>query len=114
MEDSLYSQFESHEAPVIEQERRAENWQANREDNTKPYVNDQAFQAKVANAPTDNAPKTTCNYEWMLFICNRDTVNIVAREVNRSFTRNNLTGSNFDSEKVRYFNLYKEELTKLK
>tara|TARA_R110000782_G_scaffold138593_1_gene231146 strand:- start:186 stop:530 length:345 start_codon:yes stop_codon:yes gene_type:complete len=111
-QDSMYSQFESHEAPSYETSSkpfeqkekpvREENWQAAGKDGSQtPKGNQESF---------DAAPTTSASHEFWLWFTGQQTRNTVSMKINAMFDRKTIT--NYDEEKARYLDAYATEAVK--
>jgi hypothetical protein len=111
-QDSMYSQFESHEAPSYEASAtpfepkqkpvRQENWQA---------AGSEGSQTPKGNGgPVDAAPTTSASHEFWLWLTGQQTKNPIAMSINAMFDRKTMT--DFDQEKARYLKAYESELIK--
>ena len=104
---SFYDGFAGHE---VEMPRTTSNVgeHANRADISKPYVSN-----KYPEREIDNTPKTCHNVSWWRFFTGQQDNNIIANQANRNFTKSDINGDNYESEKQRYFKEYADILNKL-
>ena len=112
---SLYDQFtedtgatfESNDKPQQES-RRAEGWQQNREDNTKPYQNE------VNNQRSESQPEQQDHsyYAWNRMVRFAPVACSFEHSVNTTFKANFpvITGKNFDELRSEYIAVYKQML----
>ena len=98
---------ENHEAP--QPKERAVNWQANRENTSKPYVNNQPRHVKEAMRITQ---KDNSYYEFDNLVFNRSPKDSFGQSVNFAFGELK-SGFDFRAEKLRYITLYRELMKEL-
>ena len=106
-EVSLYSQFDSHEAP--QPKERAVNWQANRENTSKPYVNNHPSHVKEAMR-IEQKDESGLAF-WRLFT-QQNPKGSFEQSVNFAFGELK-SGFDFRAEKLRYITLYRELMKEL-
>lgn len=104
---SFYDQFSGHEAP--QKKERRENWQANRDDTTKPYTNNMPGHVKEAMVIDQ---KDFSYYEFDNMIFHRNPRDDFGRRVNEKFGKLE-KGFDFDIEKARYIKLYRKMMEEL-
>lgn len=102
--DSIYEQFAGHEAEPLP-DRKVGAF-ANREDNTKPYVNSSHSERRESSAP---AQEDKSYYAWWRLVSNRQPNNSFEQSVNIAFRADNpvIDGHNYDDMRAIYINLYK-------
>ena len=100
---------DSYEAPLIPQKPIRDTPHANRQDLSEPYVgrHEESKQSKSSSGTTE---KTSAAVEFWKFFTRQITSNCTAQSVNRSFTRNEITGDNFQQQKEKYTRLYNEQV----
>ena len=105
MEGSLYDQFSEHEAePMPERKEKAF---ANRDDTTKPYVQNRNQQNRNQQKRTESKPiEDKSYYAWWRFVTHRQPVCGFEQSVNHSFDEV-VNGHNYDEMREKYINLYK-------
>lgn len=100
---------DSYEAPLMPQKPVSETPHANRQDLSKPYVG-RHEESKQESSSNWVAEKTNAAVEFWKFFTRQITSNCTAQTVNRSFTRNEINGDNYEQQKAKYIRLYNEQV----
>lgn len=104
----MYDQFAGFEAPVYEISKKPfVTPHQNREDMTKPY-NGHSEEQKQFASNRIVISNSSASVEWWRWFTGQITKDEIAQCVNRSFTRNDITGDNYDKQKEKYSRLYGE------
>ena len=109
MTNSFYDQFSNSEAPAQPKLEREVNWQANRDDTTKPYVNSE--QPRHVKEAMEITRKDKSYYAFQPFAMGHkprcEFEASVANEFNNRFGALQ-KGFDFITERERYIKLYRE------
>ncbi len=105
---SIYDFVDSEfKAPEVES-KRAVGWQANRADNTKPYVNNQPSHVTEAMAIVQ---EDLGYYAYQRFAFNHPVRDAFEQEVNKAFGKL-IPLFNFQEQREKYIILYKQHMEK--
>jgi hypothetical protein len=106
----MYDQFAGFEAPQYETSKKPfVTPHQNRDDMTNPY-NGHSEEQKQFASNRIVISNSSASVEFWRWFTGQITKDEIAQCVNRSFTRNDITGDNYDKQKEKYSRLYGELL----